>query len=105
MALIAFAVVAHHGAAAPLPGASGHGAHGVCQDCREHGETAAAGLLAICLGIAATGVAFARIAGAVSRLRRFPSRARARDGGARPPTPPRPPPRPPELARLCVLLR
>lgn len=105
--LIAFAVIAHHGAAVPLPGASGHGAHGACHECQDHGghETAATGLLAVCLGLAATGLALPRIAGAVTRLRALSgSVRRGSDAGAAVPGP-RPPPRPPDLTRLCVLLR
>jgi hypothetical protein len=105
--LIALAVIAHHGAAVPLPGASGHGGHGICHECQDHGGdgTAAAGFLAVCLGLAATGLALQRIAASVTRLRALSGRVRRGTGARWATPPPRPPPRPPDLTRLCVLLR
>jgi hypothetical protein len=105
--VIALAVLAHHGAAPPLPGATGHGAHGSCQDCHHEdgGDTGAAGLLAICLGIGVVGLALLRVTGAVVFLRALLGRVLSGHGAAPLVVPPRPPPRPPDLTRLCVLLR
>jgi hypothetical protein len=105
--VIALAVLAHHGAAPPLPGATGHGAHGSCQDCHhdDGGDTGVVALLAICLGIGVAGLALLRVTGAIVFLRALLGRVPSRHGGTALAVPPRPPPRPPDLTRLCVLLR
>jgi hypothetical protein len=107
VSLIAFAVVAHHGTAAPLPGAAGHGTHGACQHCPhpDGDESAATGILAACLGLAAAAAAFPRLVGAITAVRAGRHRTARRHLGGPLAATPRPPPRPPELARLCVLLR
>jgi hypothetical protein len=101
-AAVALALLAHHGAGAPLSGPVHHG-QGACAAC-DHGEHDPAGLVMACIAVAAA---------AIAGRPRPPGSLRMRLGPAAPCAPSRPagvpqlraPPPAPDLARLCVLLR